>query len=145
MNTGQYIVNCLLCRGKTLFEKLRDVPQPFVCICLSKPDGFTDYKVCSSCGKGAWWNRSTIFKKFECEYCKSESKENRKSTIKIYQQPWERNRPNVSINWHEVQKKKKEREEAKRRAERIELAEMIAEKLSKRIHPEIIVNELEDK
>jgi len=135
----------LLCKSHTFFEKLEDIQKPFICGCLQKPVDKDTWKVCSTCFHGSWWNKN-LFRKFECPFCKSESKENRKSTITIRRQPWEHDRPIESFNSHDLYKRKKTKEEAKRRAERVELADLIAQKLSKKLEPEIIANELgEDK
>jgi len=146
-NKGPYIAGCQLCKAHEFFSKKEDIPIPWICLCLQKPDNQTDYHVCKTCYRSGWWTRSTIFKHFGCQFCKEEKSNSGKFQIKIMPTPNNPtvHRPNVSINLHEIQKRKKEREEQKRRAERLELAEMIANKLSQKIPSEIIAHELNDK
>jgi len=145
MNTDPTIMTCYLCRGQTHYKKLENVPKPFVCICLEKPADKTDYKVCGTCFRGSWWSRSTIFKKFLCPFC--EASKSKKIHIGILPTPQNPiiHKPNLSVNWHEVAQHRKDKAEAKAKAERTELANLIAEAISKKIPREVIIPELEDK
>jgi len=138
----------MLCRGKTLFKRLEDIPKVFVCLCLQGADHLGEtHKVCSTCNRGSYWVKTSIMKRFSCPFCEASKSNSGKFQIKIMPTPDNPtvHRPTASINLHSLYLKKKDKEEAKRRAERVELADLIAEKLSQKIQPEIIAHEMNDK